>query len=211
MAVKTKVIILILLTCVLSGFAAEEGFKRYQIIIDKHPFGEEPAEAVVVQIPFNQSFARNLRLTMLFEGPDGDVRAGIIDSAKKKNYILNIGGIEDDLELIEVNLADSTATLRKGKEMAQFSLKEDPKMVAGKPKPTRKLSSYSERMKQQRAAAAARKKAAPARPALTGKALREHLIGVQMDAIRTGKPPLPIPLTPEMDAQLVNEGVLDPQ
>jgi hypothetical protein len=84
MAVKTKVIILILLTCVLSGFAVEEGFKRYQIIIDKHPFGEEPAEAVVVQIPFNQSFARHLRLTMIFEGPDGDVRAGFIDSEKKE-------------------------------------------------------------------------------------------------------------------------------
>ncbi|MCC5845945.1 MAG: hypothetical protein JJU05_16990 [Verrucomicrobia bacterium] len=40
--------------------------------------------------------------------------------------------------------------------------------------------------------------------------LQAHLQNVQMDAIRTGKPPLPIPLTPEMDAQLVQEGVLPP-
>lgn len=32
-----------------------------------------------------------------------------------------------------------------------------------------------------------------------------------MDAIRTGKPPLPIPLTRQMDDQLVKEGVLPAQ
>jgi len=31
-----------------------------------------------------------------------------------------------------------------------------------------------------------------------------------MEVIRQGLPPLPIPLTPEMDAQLVSEGVLPP-
>jgi len=41
--------------------------------------------------------------------------------------------------------------------------------------------------------------------------LRAHLERVQMDAIRNGLPPLPLPLTPEMDAQLVKEGVLPPQ
>jgi len=40
--------------------------------------------------------------------------------------------------------------------------------------------------------------------------LQEHLKQQQLDAIRTGKPPLPIPLTPEMDRQLVEEGVLPP-
>lgn len=41
--------------------------------------------------------------------------------------------------------------------------------------------------------------------------LKKHLEAQQMDAIRTGKPPLPIPLTPAMDAQLVREGVLPAQ
>lgn len=48
-------------------------------------------------------------------------------------------------------------------------------------------------------------------PALTGDDLKKHLEKVQMDAIRKGLPPLPLPLTPEMDAQLVKEGVLSPQ
>lgn len=45
----------------------------------------------------------------------------------------------------------------------------------------------------------------------TQEELQAHLEQVQMDAIRSGRPPLPIPLTPEMDAQLVREGVLPPQ
>ena len=45
----------------------------------------------------------------------------------------------------------------------------------------------------------------------TGEELEKHLNEYQMDVIRQGLPPLPIPLTPEMDQQLVNEGVLPPQ
>ena len=51
----------------------------------------------------------------------------------------------------------------------------------------------------------------PPQPTLTGDALQKHLENVQMDAIRNGLPPLPMPLTPAMDAQLVKEGVLPPQ
>ena len=66
------------------------------------------------------------------------------------------------------------------------------------------------------AAAAQSTEAAPATvPAaperLTGESLQKHLQEYQMELIRTGQPPLPIALTPEMDAQLVKEGVLPPQ
>ena len=40
--------------------------------------------------------------------------------------------------------------------------------------------------------------------------VRENLREYQMEVIRSGMPPLPIPLTEEMDAQLVAEGVLPP-
>lgn len=49
--------------------------------------------------------------------------------------------------------------------------------------------------------------------ALSGDALKKHLEQYQMDLIRSGGtkgPPLPMQLTPEMDAQLVKEGVLPP-
>ena len=211
MVVKIKVTILIFLTCILSGIAADEGFKRYQVIIDSHPFGEEPAEAEVVQISLNESFARSLRLTMLFEGADDIVWAGFVDSVKKKNYILSIGEIQDDLELVEIDLAANEAMLRNKKEVALFKLEEAPEILSKKQQDSRALT-YAERLKQRREAAAKQKeKAAERGPQLTGEALRVRLEEAQMDAIRPGKPPLPRALTPEMDDQLVSEGLLDPQ
>jgi len=55
---------------------------------------------------------------------------------------------------------------------------------------------------------AAAKAASPAKP--TGEELEKHLRDYQMDVIRKGLTPLPIPLTQEMDDQLVKEGVLPP-
>ncbi|RKX81890.1 MAG: hypothetical protein DRP70_17170 [Spirochaetes bacterium] len=212
MAVKTNAVILILLMSALSGLATEDGFARYQLIIDKHPFGEEPLEAETVQISLNQSFARHLRLSMLFEGPGGDVRAGIIDTKEKKNYILSIGEVEGGLELIEADLSASEAMLRKGSEVALFKLESDTPEPLSKSQQAARRSSYAGRRSARLAAAnKSTKPKKPEAPRLTGEALRAHLENVQMNAIRDGLPPLPLPLTPEMDAQLVAEGVLDPQ
>jgi len=211
-AVKTRSVILILLTLALSGMATEEGFKRYQIIIDKHPFGEEPPELETVQISLDKSFARHLRLSMLFEGPGGDVRAGIIDTKEKKNYILSVGEIEGGLELIEADLSASEAMLRRGSEVALFKLESDTPEPLSKSQQAARRSSYAGRRSAR--LAASNKSAEPKKPEvprLTGAALKQHLENVQMNAIRDGLPPLPLPLTPEMDAQLVSEGVLDPQ
>ncbi|MCF7818374.1 MAG: hypothetical protein K9M54_10885, partial [Kiritimatiellales bacterium] len=41
--------------------------------------------------------------------------------------------------------------------------------------------------------------------------IRANLQNYQMEVIRSGMPPLPIPLTQEMDDQLVAEGVLPPE
>jgi hypothetical protein len=46
------------------------------------------------------------------------------------------------------------------------------------------------------------------RGAQTGEALKKHLQDYNMEIIRKGLPPLPIPLTPEQDRQLVEEGIL---
>jgi len=210
---KLKVaILLVLFGSALSLWATEGDFKRYQIIIDKHPFGEEPPEAEVVQIPLNQSFARHLRLSMLFEGPNGDLRVGIIDQSKKKNYILSIGEIEDDLELVEADLSAAEAMLRKGNEVALFKMESDKPEPLTKSQQAVRKSSYAERRnKRQNSIHSAQKPAPPApKPRYSGDALKKHLEGVQMDAIRNGLPPLPIPLTEEMDAQLVSEGLLEP-
>lgn len=193
--------------------ADDEGFKRYQLILDKQPFGQDPPEADLVQVSLNESFARNLRLSMLFEGADGDVRAGIVDTSGKKSYILRIGQTEDGLELVEADLKASEAMVRKDNEVALF------KLEAGSPEPLSKgqqaarKSSYEERRRGRAETPPQNPPLAepPAQTILTGEALKKHLENVQMDAIRNGLPPLPLPLTPEMDAQLVREGVLPPQ
>ncbi len=208
---KTNGVILILLLSALLCMAADEGFNRYQLIIDKHPFGEEPPEAETVQISLTQSFAKNLRLSMIFEGPDGDVRVGVVDAASKKSYILHMGEEEDGLELVEADLRASEALLRKGNEVALFKLESGEIEPLSKSQQAKRRSSYEERSRQRAAARAQQQPKEPQQPRLTGEALRQHLEEVQMDAIRTGLPPLPLPLTPEMDKQLVAEGVLPPQ
>lgn len=209
---KKRIIIFILLTAALSGSAVPEGFARYQLIIEKRPFGEEPPDADIKQVPLSQSFAKNLRLSMIYEGPGGDIRVGIIDNKLKKSYTLKTGENVEGITLIEADISKDEATLQKGDEVVLFPLKAGEKP---KPAPARKAtraSSYAQRRAALLKKAREQKKKEQAQqPALTGEALREHLEAVQMDAIRTGKPPLPMALTPEMDAQLVSEGVLDPQ
>jgi len=153
MAVKVNALILVLLTFALSALAVEEGFARYQIIIDKHPFGEEPPELETVQISLDKSFARHLRLSMLFEGPGGDVRAGIIDTKEKKNYILSVGEIEGGLELIEADLSTSEAMLRRGSEVALFKLESDTPEPLSKSQQAARRSSYAGRRSARLAAA----------------------------------------------------------
>jgi hypothetical protein len=72
---------------------------------------------------------------------------------------------------------------------------------------SRRLS-YQEKMKRRRALA---EQHGVTNGTPVGGNVREQLQQDQMDSVRQGKPPLPISLTPEMDAQLVKEGVLPPQ
>ena len=68
---------------------------------------------------------------------------------------------------------------------------------------------YAERLQQRREARRHPQQTAK-QPLITGEQLEKQLQQYQMDLIRQGKPPMPIPLTPEMDKKLVEEGVLPP-
>lgn len=212
---KSRNTILILLATAALCRADDEGFKRYQLILDKQPFGQEPPEADIVQVPASQSFARNLRLSMLFEGPDGTTRAGIVDNSTKKSYILRIGEPQDGLEMVEADIRTSEAMVKKDNEVALFKLEAGAGSPISKSEQSSRQSSYAERRRALLQKIEERRQQQQAQPPpvpeLTGEALKKHLEEVQMDAIRNGLPPLPLPLTPEMDAQLVKEGVLPPQ
>jgi hypothetical protein len=211
--VKTCSTILFLLFTAELCSATEEGFARYQLILDKQPFGQEPPEADIIQVPASESFARNLRLSMLFEGMDGSTRAGVVDNTTKKSYILRIGEPQDGLEVVEADIKSSEAMLRKGNEVALFKLEAGAGEPISKSQQASRQSSYADRRRALLQKIETRRQEAepPPEPKLSGEALKKHLENVQMDAIRNGLPPLPLPLTPEMDAQLVKEGVLPPQ
>jgi len=70
--------------------------------------------------------------------------------------------------------------------------------------------SYSERLRQRREALRAKQEAVTKLPRMTSEELEEHLQKYNPELIRKANVPLPIPLTPEQDAQLVKEGVLPP-
>ena len=191
--------------------ATPEGFSAYQIIIDKHPFGDEPLEDITPEVPLSQSFARNLRIAMLSEGPGGDIRVGIVDNQKKRNYVLKVGEMEEDILVVEADMEKEEVLLQSKNQVVTLSLKEGPKTAAAPARkgPTSRQNSYAARRQAMIKKVQEQKKREQNQ--LTGEALEEHLKEVQMDAIRTGKPPLPMQLTPEMDDQLVSEGILDPQ
>ena len=256
-----------LLTCstvVAFGNTELAGFDRYQIILDKKPFGDPPPPppkpaavkpAPVITAPGEGPF-KNFRMSSIVQDDDGtNLRVGLHNKAENKSVILRVGEAQEGIELISASFEDEEAILSKGNVTVKMSLSEaTPQSMtqdqgrqarqSARPRkrtpitpnrPTPSVSnnskklSYAERrrMRQDRTkeleakrAELAQKEAsikaqqeeatrrAEAAPKYSGEELKQHLESYQMEIIRRGLPPLPIPLTEDMDEQLVNEGVL---
>jgi len=111
---KMLVASLALLTAALTARATE--FEHYQIILDRHPFGAL-AGANTNIVP---DFAKSLRLSAIWVA-HGQCRAGIEDNTTKlkRDFVLSRGELsEDGLELVDVNITDESAVIRKGTETA---------------------------------------------------------------------------------------------
>ena len=207
--------IMILGFCAAAAFSDTPDFSRYQVILDRKPFGvAPPAEETAPVITAENSFAKTIRMCALLEDDNG-IRIGLIDQSNNKNFFLSIGQTEEGVELVSASYEDEEAVIRKGAEMAVIKLQSGEiqpltpaEQQARLNAPQGRRPSYAERrqMRQQQRAAAE----PPPKPLYTGAELEKHLNEYQMEVIRQGLPPLPIPITPEMDQQLVNEGVLPP-
>jgi hypothetical protein len=124
--------------------------------------------------------------------------------------------------IVEADYDGEKALLRKGAEEAWIGMNDAGNAMAVPPAPAPlgrglgALPTIDRRPTPRRntgGAAPVAPPAPPPEPALKGEALVKHLEQYQMDLIRAGGdkgPPLPMELTPEMDAQLVKEGVLPP-
>ena len=110
----------------LSGvvYADVPPFERYQVILTRKPFGAAPPPQVDTAPPKPQadSFAKSLRLSMIVETDEGDMRVGFVDNRSGRSYMLLAGQAEDGIELVSASFDDEEAILRNGEEMALLKL-----------------------------------------------------------------------------------------
>jgi len=209
-------------------------FNRYEVILNRRPFGAAPVEEepapVRPTVPTGPSFADSLKLVAL-TAKQGDVRVGFVDTKLKppKTYFLFVGDSQDGIVVVSASYEDERVVLRKDGEERTLSMAAGGRVVEtarpGTPADARPsdigarvaTSSTGNRRPVPRvlspgrqARLAEERRRAEIIPELHGQVLEKHLQEYNMQAIRSGAPPLPIPLTPEQDAQLVEEGILPP-
>jgi len=209
-----------------AAFAAADmsDYGRYRVIIERQPFGEPLNQAEIdaenqgPAVPPPPPFIKDLKLCFIGEGPMGQ-RVGFSNIKTKQPYYLYLDQTSDDgIAVTQIDYADEKVLLKKDEEEHWLTMSGAAPPTAGgvppapraKPKEvaTRtalRRTSYAERLRQRRAALQSR-----LTPKLEGEDLKKYLEQYQMDLIRKGQPPLPMPLTKEMDDQLVREGVLPP-
>ena len=201
---------------------------KYQIIIDRQPFGRElispepsvssiksEAEAIAAA----KSAEKELRLCFIFETTKGLIRAGfqnkIVKAGEPKSIMLGVGDTFKGMKLVDVNIQESTATLDRNGVMIMFSLNKPAKNTIGSSKTTstRKFNSgfRSPNTNDKEVKKEVNVKLTVQQQEQRKQEIQESLRQYQMDVIRAGLPPLPVPLTKQMDDQLVAEGVLPPE
>ena len=201
---------------------------KYQIIIDRQPFGREsispePSVSAIKSeaeaIAAAKSAEKELRLCFIFETTKGLIRAGfqnkIVKAGEPKSIMLGVGDTFKGMKLVDVNIQESTATLDRNGVMIMFSLNKSAKNTLGNSKTTstRKFNSgfRSSNTNDKEIKKEVNVKLTVQQQEQRKQEIQESLRQYQMDVIRAGLPPLPVPLTKQMDDQLVSEGVLPPQ
>jgi hypothetical protein len=205
-----------------------DAFARYQAILDRKPFGEGAAAAADgagTPDAAQSAMAASLKLVVLeMDEETGVVRAGVVDQAAHKNYFLTIGEEEDEVKLVDADFVGDRALIRKsgqevwlalgvGSDKGKAPAEDSPPEIARR----QRVRELMQARAQARVAAAqsltnAPPAPPPARPQFkNNEEMQAYYRKINMDLIRAGGrkgPPLPIPLTPEEDDQLVKEGVL---
>ncbi len=232
--------ILALVGLLLLGFqlsASGVDFSRYAPILERRPFASLVTNADIVEpvvtLVAPPAFVKDLRMCAITESPAG-VRVGFVNIKARppQPYYLYVGDSEDGIELVDADYIREGALIRKDSEQYWLYMRGEAAVESSRPTvphPTRSLthsrnraipsvthtpaaspisgSSYAERRR--RRLDEMRQRAADSRKE-SDSDVEKRLQEYQMDLIRKGLTPLPIPLTEEMDSQLVKEGVLPP-
>lgn len=219
---------LVLAVAVEAGPASPD-FARYEIILARKPFGDEPptaagnpaAPAGGGAAAAQESLAKTLQMCAITRNQrTGVVQVGLVNTQAKKNYFLAVGETEDGIEVVDADYEGERALLRKDGQEYWISMSEvvpaAPAMAAppgASAAPVARVIRGTNVVMIGRVRGGAIRRPDTDRPKLSGEALEKHLQELQMNLIRARGalgPPLPMELTPEMDAQLVKEGVLPP-
>lgn len=200
---------------------------RYNFIIDRAPFGSESLDIDVVSsvqsdqkaVAAAKSAEKLLRLCFIFETNKGDIRAGFENKTAKqgdpKSIVLGVGDSFQGMRLLSINLNDSSATLDRNGVKIKFSLSKPPASIkmSQSPEKTQTERRFGGGFKQidNSSLKSSKPELSKEEQEIQREQITENLRLYQMDVIRSGQPPLPIPLTQEMDDQLVAEGILPPK
>lgn len=206
----------------------EQTFERYQPILDREPFGAPAAAPEPAPItpagPPPESFVPTIQLNAIVE-TSGGLRVGFTHLKSNRNFFLAVGDSDDGYEVLDADYESEKALIRKDGEEQWVTMGAGAAMATTAPETPSAIARALAARRGRASAYAARRdereapppapapeppKPQPPKPTYTPEEMNRHLEAYQMDVIRQGLPPLPIPLTPEMDAQLVSEGVLPP-
>ena len=106
--------------------ATTTDFSRYQVILDRNPFGEVapivlPGAAGLEAV---KSFAKDYEMKAIID--DGDkIQVGILDKKNKKHIYLDIGQEISGMQLVSVNYDKEEAVLQMGVETIVIKLHPD--------------------------------------------------------------------------------------
>ncbi len=202
--------------------------ERYDVILDRAPFGADPLLGVpapdttvkdaAAAAKAAADAAKELRLCFLLESESGEIRAGFENKKAKKgeskSIILMVGESFMGMKLLDIDISSSQATLQNKGKSVVFELSKAPAAAKAAPKkavPQRRLGGGFRKPPPKAPEKPPEPQLSPEEQKQRRDEIRANLQNYQMEVIRSGMPPLPIPLTQEMDDQLVTEGILPPE
>jgi hypothetical protein len=205
--------------------AVEYTRARYEVIVERSPFGEDPqfatdsaadAKQEADALAAAKKLENDMRLCYLLETQSGEIRAGFqnlkAQQGDPKSIMLMVGESYKGMKLSAIDIVNSSATLMLNEKAVTFELTKSSAPVAKAAAPAAPNRRFGGGFRAKPAEPAVPEEPAlsPEEQAQKREEVRENLRQYQMEVIRSGMPPLPIPLTKEMDDQLVSEGILPP-
>lgn len=224
---KIVLLCIILMLIVTTTVAVDAmAWSRYEIILERKPFGEPPPppQPVVASHPPvpHVDLTKELKLVAITKARYG-TKVGVIDLKDKKEYYLYVGEIQGDFKVMAVDIDARRAFVKKGFHEAWLTMSEGdshrteafpgqfgPSLSMVPPTAMPEQPSGNRTVVRSPVVQPKVKKQPAGEPKFTPEELENHLRKYNMDCIRAGLPALPIPLSKEEDAQLVSEGILPP-